>query len=92
MIITDKGNNVISWRNEDYLCSNSGISNAKGLEVGGYSLEQKNSFTILTSNFTEGVYPKEQEKITYKGKKYRIMEVIYDDNNAFIRLICQFEN
>jgi cell division protein YceG involved in septum cleavage len=91
-IIAEKANDNLVYRGEEYQCVASGVNNQKSLEAGGYSLEQHNSFTILKSDFTDGIYPKEQEKITYKGVKYRIVECIHEGNDAFIRLICQFEN
>lgn len=91
-IIAEKGNNTLTYKNEEYNCVASGISNAKNLEAGGYSLEQQNSFTIVKSDFSNGIYPREQEKITYNNVKYRIVEVIHEGNDGFIRLICKFEN
>ncbi len=90
-IIKDKGCKFIIWNGEEYPVSASGTNNSKDLEDGGYSLETHNSFSIVKSNFHNDIYPVEQEKITYNGIKYRIVNVIYEGFDAFIRLVCQQE-
>jgi hypothetical protein len=50
------------------------------------------SFTLLTQDFTDGIHPEEQQKITFKNKKYRIKEVRHDGSGAMLRLICEVEH
>ncbi len=92
VIISDKGNKVITWQGEDYLVSASSVNTSKELASGGYDIDFNNTFTVIKTDFANGLYPTEQQKITYKGKKYRIVEVINEEIDVLIQLKCVWEN
>ena len=88
----DFDNPLVTWNEEDYVCVVS--SNIKGntLEQGGFGLEDDITFNIAYDDFANGILPKASQHLTYKSNRYRIREVRTDGTQAFVRLLCQFEN
>lgn len=86
-ITIDLGSQTFEWKGEDYSCIPSSRGDIASLEVGGFSVDADLSMTVLKELFVDGILPKSQQKITYKGRGYRIITVRQDSTDAFIRLI-----
>lgn len=85
---TDLGNQVFTWHGEDYGCIASSRGKTDVLGDGGFSVDADLSISVLKELFSDGNYPKPQQKIIYKSRGYRIQTVRQDTTDAFIRLIC----
>jgi hypothetical protein len=82
----DLGNPSFIWKNEEYICVPSGVSDNMDLGMGGLLDIQELVLNVRKSLFTDSIYPKSQDKITYKGIVYRIQNVRQDSTQAFLRL------
>jgi hypothetical protein len=88
-IYTDLGNPYITFNGEDYPCIASSVGATANLEIGGFSVDTDLVITINKSLFTDEIFPKYQQLITYNLKNYRIISVRTDVTGALIRLFCQ---
>ncbi len=87
-IASDMGNPSLEWNGEQYECLPSTNAISLSLEMGGFAVEADIIFTIRKELFSDGITPANQQKLTYRGVTYRILQVKEDTTGAFIRLIC----
>ena len=88
-IATRLGNQVFTWKGEDYECIPSTANEIRGLEEGGFSVDADLSLSIRRELFTDGILPAAQQKISYRGRGYRIITIKQDASTSMIRLICE---
>jgi hypothetical protein len=79
---------VFSWQGEDFACVASATKKALDLMQGGFSKQEEVVLVVDKSLFTDGIYPSEQQLITYKSKNYRIENVTQDPTGASLKLNC----
>ena len=91
-LVTDLGEQVFTWNDEDYECIPSPDSDASVLGEGGFSIEVDLNITVSKDAFSSEIYPASQDKITFNNKTYRIITVRSDASGAFLRLLCNSAN
>lgn len=81
-----------TWKGTNYACLPSGFSKAKTLEPGGMGVEADLILIVNKSLFSAGVGPfpndSGKDKITYKARGYRIENVITNETDTFLKLVC----
>jgi len=83
-----KGNQTIEYKGALYPCSLSNDTTLFNLEAGGFSNQIDVIFIIRKSQFTDGIYPQDQETVINQGTKYRVHKVQNDAFNTFLQLAC----
>jgi len=91
-IAADLDNPVITWNGEDYECVPSSNGILASLEDGGFAIEADFIANVRKELFTDDIYPKSQQKLTYNNADYRIITVRHDASSAFVRLFCNSIN
>lgn len=86
-IEADFDNVTFNWQGEDYLCHVSGDTVDATLEVGGFSVTADKVLVVRTNVFTDSIFPKQTQQLTFDSKTYRIDKVIKNANSAFLRLV-----
>lgn len=84
----DMGDQVFTWKGEDYECIPGTDGQVASLQVGGFSVDADLIINVLKERFGDDVYPVSQQKVTYKTREYRIEVVREDATDAYLRLLC----
>lgn len=79
-------NPTITWKNEDYICIPSSEGATSLIGEGGFSIDADVVMSVRKELFTDGIFPKQQEKFTYQGKMYRVLTIREDVTGAFLRV------
>lgn len=87
-IADDMENPTFEWNGEDYECIPSSTNVDEALGIGGFNINFARTLTVNKELFTDELFPKEKDRITFEDQEYRIERRINNGNNAFIRLIC----
>lgn len=80
------GNQVMTWQGSPYVCSPSSTMEYAILDEGGFNVELSMLLKVRKSLFSNSVYPKKQQTLTYNGKIYRIQKVSDEPFSVFIKL------
>ena len=86
-ISTDLGDPVFTWNGEDYLCIPSSTNVDEFLGIGGFNINYARTITVNLNLFTDTIYPREKDRVTFEGTEYRIEKRIWNANNSFMRLV-----
>lgn len=86
-IATDLGDQVFTWNGEDYICIPSSTNVEGELGIGGFNINNSRTITVNKDLFTDDLYPKEKDIITFNDTRYRIEKRINNANDAFLHLI-----
>ncbi len=87
-IADDMSNPTLTWNSEDYSCIAGGAGSMLVLGEGGYEVMPDVVLYVSRALFTDNILPKEQQKLQYRDKGYRIAKVILDPVLALVRLGC----
>lgn len=88
-IQNELGNKSFLWNGVTHYCVPSTANKSKVVDVGGFALESDLILSVVTSSFSGSIYPvPQQDKITYSGKVYRIIQVGDLNHGAAVRLHC----
>lgn len=82
----DMGSQTMSWSGVDIDIIPSSLSDAKNFEGGGYEVMADQTFTVRVNSFPGGVIPANKDRVIFRGKTYRIDQIVTTGNPAFIRL------
>lgn len=85
-IESDLDNQVITWKGEDYVCAPATDNETMDLEAGGFSTNGAMIITVRKSVFTDGIYPEEEDNLTYNSTIFKINKVTNDPWGMFITL------
>lgn len=83
-----KGNQQIEYKGALYPCSLSNDTTLFNLEAGGFSDQIDIIFLIRKSEFTDGIFPQDQETVINNSTTYRVHKVQNDAFNTFLQLAC----
>lgn len=86
-IETDMDTPLFTWQGEDYVCIPSSLGNSQVLDIGGLGQENDLSLTVRINQFSNNLYPSENQTVIYKSVTYRINKVIKDGSGALIRVV-----
>ncbi len=91
-IEADLGNQTFTWKGEDYICHPSGDTTDATLSDGGFDIAADKVLVVRKELFTNGIFPKSQEKLVFNNQSYRIEQVRNNATNSFLRLVCSSAN
>jgi|SRR6185369_9096840 len=92
VIEKDLGNQTITWKDEDYFMVPSSEDTMNSLDIGGYDVVIDKVVNVRKNQFTDDIFPKSQEQVTFADKIYVIQKVKEDATRAFYKLFLTDPN
>lgn len=87
-VIEAEFNKTLNWKGEDYACIPASAGEASILEIGGFAVSVDIVLCVRRELFTDGIYPEQQQTLTYNGETYRIARVRNEPFDVFIKFDC----
>jgi hypothetical protein len=81
-----KGSKTFIYDGESFLCHTGQQVVSSVLETGGFSETQQTVIVVRKSQFTDGIYPQVNERITYNSVNYFVDVVTPDSDDVFLNI------
>lgn len=86
------GDKVFTYNGEDYPCISGGVSETAQLVSGGFEVGFDKVLVVRKEVFTDGIYPTKKETVLFGAKTYRILTVIENGTEDFLKLVLEQPN